>query len=384
MLTRRENLLRVLRHERPAWIPVTGHCDPYNQPSQEGMDAGLRVQLRKVEWCDESTVAFSRALGLDITDYLSPPVRCTRRQVSQTVRREGTDTITLWHTPAGELREVSRQVRADGTSYVCEHLVKGPEDLAALVALFEDEQWVHDEALAEKIRSRRALIGDDGVLMLFLPGTSLGMMYRVYTSVETLAYLWADVREDLHHLLGVMERTYRAQFQIAAASDADVLVGMDDTSTTVISPGMFAACNLELTDARVDLCHAAGKYYFHHSCGLIRDLLPLYHRTRMDAVHAYTLPPIGNATIAGGRPLLGDRITMFLGLGMAADPIWKPEDVRAQVQRLYAEAAPGDHIIFGLAGFPHRTMEQNRFIVDCCREFGGPQAIAGDARGVCL
>ncbi|MCE9616085.1 MAG: hypothetical protein K8T26_17575 [Lentisphaerae bacterium] len=371
MLTRRENLLRVLRHERPAWIPVTGHCDPYNQPSHEGMDAGLRETLKKVEWCDESTVAYSRALGLDITDFLAPPVSCTRRQVAKEVRHEGADTLTIWHTPAGDLREVSRQTRDDGTSYVREHLVKGPEDLAALAALFEDEQWSHDEALAEKIRARRALIGDDGVVMVFMPGTPLGMMYRVYTSVEALAYLWADARDDLQSLLGVMERTYMEQFRIAAASAADILVGMDDTSTTVISPAMFGACNLALTDARADLCHAAGKHYFHHSCGLIRDLLPLYRRTRMDAVHAYTLPTVGNATIEGGRPVLGNRITMIVSFGMLSNIEWDPAAVRATVEQMYRDAGAGDHIMFGMAGFPHRTMAQNRFLADCCREFGG-------------
>lgn len=35
MISRRENLLRVFRHERPEWVPVAGHVDPYNQPSRE-------------------------------------------------------------------------------------------------------------------------------------------------------------------------------------------------------------------------------------------------------------------------------------------------------------------------------------------------------------
>ena len=38
MLTRRENLLRVFRHEVPEWILFVGHIDPYNQPKRDGMD----------------------------------------------------------------------------------------------------------------------------------------------------------------------------------------------------------------------------------------------------------------------------------------------------------------------------------------------------------
>ena len=72
MLTPRENLLTMLRHERPEWTPIGGHVDPYNQPNQRGMDPVLAEKLAHVCWSDESTVAFSRYLGLDITDPLNP------------------------------------------------------------------------------------------------------------------------------------------------------------------------------------------------------------------------------------------------------------------------------------------------------------------------
>ncbi len=37
MLTPRDNLLTVLRHQQPEWIPIIGRADPYSQPSREGM-----------------------------------------------------------------------------------------------------------------------------------------------------------------------------------------------------------------------------------------------------------------------------------------------------------------------------------------------------------
>ena len=90
MTTPRENLLRVFRHERPAWIPVAGHCDPYNQPNREGMDPELAAALGDVRWGDTSTVVFSRALGLDIMDWFGmPAVRVSRRNVVVESRTEG-------------------------------------------------------------------------------------------------------------------------------------------------------------------------------------------------------------------------------------------------------------------------------------------------------
>ena len=372
-LTRRENLLRVFRHERPDWVPIVGHVDPYNQPSRQGMDPALAQALGEVHWCDESTVRFSRYLGLDIMDYQGAPVRITRRNVTVASQTAGDTTTTLWHTPRGDLREVTQVCREAGgavSSNWLEHPVKGPADLPALAAIFEDEVLDPDPDAIARIRQRKALIGDDGMLMSFMAGTPLGMMFRVYSGVQTLAYLWADAPAALADLFAGMERNYLRQFELAAQSDLDILVGMDDTSTTAISPAMFAACNLALTDRRAAVAHAAGKLYFHHSCGLIRDLLPLYRRTQMDAVHAFTRPPIGNVTVADGRRLLGDRITMIVSLGELAEPAHNPQAVRAGIRQMLREGEPWDHFILGLAGFPHKTMEQTKFIVECCRATG--------------
>jgi hypothetical protein len=375
MITRRENLLKVLQHEQPEWIPVTGHCDPYNQPNRENMDPALAAALGEVQWGDTSTVVFSRHLGLDIMDWFGmPAVKISRRNVTVESRTEGDVTTNLWHTPAGDLREVivvCRDPTGAVSSNWSEHLVKGPEDLPSLAAIFEDEIIELDPAGVDRTRTRRQLIGDDGLILGSMDGTPLGMMYRVYSGVATLAYLWADAPNALRDCFTVMEANYLQRLKVGVQSDIDVVVSVDDTSTTAISPAMFEACNLDLTDTRADAAHAAGKFYFHHSCGLIRDLLPLYQRTKMDAVHAFTTPPLGNVTVADGRQLLGDRITIMVGVNELAGPMDNRKAVRENIHRMIRDAAPGDHFILGVAGYPNRTMEQTKFVVDCCRELGG-------------
>jgi hypothetical protein len=372
MLTARENLLRIFRHEMPEWIPICGHVDPYNQPNRDGMDPDLATQMGTVEWHDLSTILFSRYLGLDIMDYTGPPVRISRREVRVDVMHEGEDTIETWHTPAGQLRQVSRRCREDGTSYLVEHMVKSPADIPALGAIFEDEVIEIDPAVLAAIRERQELIRDDGMLMCFMAGTPMGMMYRVYSGVETLAYLSVDAPGALADLFSVMERSYQQQLRLSVGSAADAFVGMDDTSTTVISPAMFEGFSLDCTDLRAQTCHENGKFYFHHSCGLIRDLLPLYRRTRMDAVHAFTVPPLGNVTVAEGRRLLGDRITIIAAPHVLAEESWDPGHVETKVAEFFASTERGDHFIVSLLAYPHRTMEQTRAVVDECRKYQTP------------
>ena len=371
MITPRENLMKIFRHETPDWIPIAGHIDPFNQPSRDGMDPELAEALGEVNWADESIVKFSRYMGLDIMDWYSIPVRVSRRNVSIDTQVDGDITSCIWHTPKGDLHEkirVCRDVSGAVSSNWTEHMIKGPEDLPALAAIFEDEIIEPDPEGMERTRIRRKLIGDDGMLMGSMEGTPLGMMYRVYSGVGTLAYMWADAPDALHDLFSVMETNYLKKLSIAAQSDVDGLVSVDDTSTTAISPAMFEKCNMALTDSRAKIAHDGGKIYFHHSCGHIHDLLPLYRQTKMDAVHAFTIPPLGNATIAEGRHLLGDRITIFTGVDQLAGPMDDRNAVRSSIRRMISEAEPWDHFIMAIVCFPNRTLEQTKFIVDCCRE----------------
>ncbi len=377
MLTPRENLLEVLRGNVPEWLPVTGHCDPYNQPSREGMPPELAEALGEVHWGGTATVTFSRYLGLDIMDWLGmPALRITRRNVEVEQVVDGDVTTRTWHTGAGDLCEVIRVLREPGgavSSNWIEHPIKTAADLEALAAIHEDELIELDEAGVERTRERAELIGSDGIVLGTMAGTPLGMMYRVYSGVATLAYLWADARSALLDCLGVMEANYLRRLQIGVESAIDAVVSVDDTSTTAISPGMFEACNLDLTDARADAAHAAGKLYFHHSCGLIRDLLGLYSQTRMDAVHAFTVPPIGNVTIAEGRPLLGDAIAIVAGVEALSGPMDDRQAVRESVHRMAREAGSSGGVVLSVAGYPNRTIEQTQFCIDCCREVGGRQ-----------
>lgn len=370
MLTRKENLLRVLRHEMPEWIPITGHVDPYNQPGRDGMDPVLADQLANVRWGDESTVRFSQYLEIDVMDWFSPPVR--RRAWSELEvehRREDGDTTTIWHTPLGELRQVQRQCRADGTSYCVEHFVKSADDLPILAAVLEHETVEVDADRQAELVRRRALIGDDGIISFPLPGTPLGMMLRVYAGIETTAYLTVDAPEALRDLFAVMEENHLRQYRLAASMDGELLIGVDDTSTTTQSPAMFEAFNLHYTDHVTDAVHAFGKYYYHHSCGLIRGLVGLYRRTKMDGVHAFQVPPIGDIMVAEGKAALGPGIVIMATLNQLFGSMSDWEWVCGSVRAMFEGAAPGDNFVLGLAGEPSKTMAETQRLLEECRPY---------------
>ena len=369
MPTPRENLLRALGHQVPAWVPICGHCDPYNQPNREGMAPELAQALGTVRWGDESTVTFSRYLGIEIMDWFSRPIRTVHHAVTTEQRQEGRDSVTVWHTPRGDLREVQRRGREDGPSYRIEHLLKTADDIPALASLIEDQTFEIDPERARVLTRRRELIGEDGILTLPMPGTPLGMLVRVYAGVATTAYLCADAPAGLRDLFAVMECSYLEQLRLAATCEADALVTVDDTSTTTISPAMFEAYCMGYTDAAADAAHEQGRMYFHHSCGLIRDLLGLYRQTRMDAVHALQVPPMGDVTIAEAKEKLGPRIAIIASLtplfGLMDD--W--DAVTRSVREMFEGAGAGDNFVLSLAPDPTKTMAETQRLLHECRKY---------------
>jgi hypothetical protein len=367
MLTRRENLLRVLRGGTPEWTPLCIHVDPYNQPHRDGMDPELAEKLGTVQWGDEATLTVSRYFDLDVMDFCCPPLRITQRTVTVDHVRVGERLITTWHTPCGEMRRVDRYSENTGLWYTEEHEVKEPADLPRLATVFADQECTLDPDGVAMLQARKALIGDDGVMQFALPGTPLGQMIRVHAGVETTALLWADAHAEMHALFAVMEEAHTRQFALMAPLDfADCLLTMDDTSTTTQSPAMFAELCLGYTDRLAAVVHQAGKCYFHHSCGLIHDLLPLYRQTQMDAVHGWTCQPLGDVTVAD-RALMGERIVPLVGLVQMFGNMDDRPAVAASIAEMYAQAAPGDRVIFHVAADPEKTMADTAFVVDECK-----------------
>lgn len=366
-MTPRENLLTVFRHEKPEWIPVTCHADPYNQPGREGMDPKLAKAMPPVQWGDGSTAILSRYLGLDIMDFFGPPCRIKRRKVKEETIEQPDGWTTILQTPRGELRQVHKRAGKDGTPYCQEHFVKSAEDLPALASVFEDEELVLDPDAGEYVQKRKDQVGDGGLIRCYMPGTPLGMMVRVYSGVETIAYLWADHRQELHQLFKVMEENHLKQFRLHASLGYDILYGTDDTSTTTISPAMFEEFCMGYTDRVVDAVHEYGTLYAHHSCGLIRNLLDLYRQTRMDAVDALCLKPIGDInSIAEAKARLGQRITIMAVMIQISGNMDDREAVSQSVARMFRDAAPGDNIIFGTYGEPIKPMADHEFLAREC------------------
>jgi uroporphyrinogen-III decarboxylase len=166
-----------------------------------------------------------------------------------------------------------------------------------------------------------------------------------------------------------MEEKYRQQYRLYASLGYDLLYCTDDTSTTTISPAMFEEFCMGYTDRMADAVHEYGVRYVHHSCGWINNLLDLYRQTRMDAVDALCLKPIGDVnSLAEARAKLGPKITILAPLVQICGSLDDRAAVAESIAQMFRDVAPGDNITFGIAGEPTKNMEAHAFIAQECRK----------------
>ena len=90
MISRRENLLRVFRRDAPAWIPIVGHVDPYNQPSRVGMDPALNEGVG----VGDEAARLLDGTGLEVRAVKDGVVELTGSVASQDDLRESVDEVT--------------------------------------------------------------------------------------------------------------------------------------------------------------------------------------------------------------------------------------------------------------------------------------------------
>jgi hypothetical protein len=315
-MTPRENMLNIMSCKNPEWIPLIFYADPYNHPDPKSFPEPLAslVEEKATNWgtmC-ETFIPVSKFLGIDEYVFQAPPpfMKYLSGDVKEQHYTEGDINVGKITTHSGEIEERRKN------GFLLKPYIETAEDVTVFREYTESWRYKIMPDYVDTIKKMKEMVGENGIIRYYDNGTPLGMMYRVYSNIENIVYLAHDIPDQVNELFGVMENKYLQEmtFVLENAPEIDVLVGMDDTSSTLVSPSMFEYFNAELTDKRVEKTEKYGKFYMHHSCGLLRHLLPVYKKTHMHGVDAFCRPPIGDITWDEGRNILGNKICICSGI----------------------------------------------------------------------
>jgi Uroporphyrinogen decarboxylase (URO-D) len=367
-MTKRNTLIKFFSGENDSnSIPLLGWCDPWAQPSRENMPQELVKDLSNITWSNERNIYFCRYLGISVWDWLPLPVKSLYSDSHFKDKTEGQDHIKLYHTPYGELKSISRNV-PESPPYTVKHAVETAKDLEIYMKLLQEEEFEIDRKMYNLIQDRRKAIGDDGILLCTLPGSPLGILIRSLAGVENTTFLAFDAPALLKEYAQVVQENHLRLVSTAISCDMDGIANVDDTSTSTQSPQMFEEYVVDYTNAIADFMHKNDKLYIHHSCGLIKDLLPLYNQTRINGVHAYSLNPVGDVEVKD-KETLRDDIAVVVILNTAIEHIKDKKAVAKKIKELFEDAASCKNISFQLSARPHWDMDYLSFIIKECKKY---------------
>jgi len=282
-------------------------------------------------------------------DYLSLEARCAElvgadhlhRVKSVLVRRHRVSVekdprtgLTVVHTPAGQLRQLQQWDPNSGTVFTREHLVKGPEDFPAYRAMLEDETYEPNYASAEEEIAR------SGLATIDVPATPLMHLLLWVMDVQPTLMAMIDHKDEMIDLMALMHEKNMECYRVAAAGPGEILRPMEDTSSVLTGPVMYAEHSVPCLNDYAQVTHAAGKLFLPHMCGHLGGMLEVLAEVDLDGIEAITAPPLGDADVAEMRRRLGD-VWLIGGVDPSQYATATPETMAAHVRRTL-QAMRGD------------------------------------------
>ena len=323
-MTGRQRLQAILRREpadRLSWTTLVD--DTTRSPMPDGARA-LPV------------LDFYRHIGCDILqfgNYGLPQgervqfVRAT--QPFEERRSQSGDTVTHERvTPWGTLTAVYRN--GHPTQYPVDSL----DEVRLLTRVWQESRFEeHPDAKASCRRLIEA-IGNDGLYFPTLPPSPVQQLIEVEMGMEAFYYFLQDDPAEIAALLDAMHAGLRQQYDITArTAPCPALIAVENTSTTLTSPGVYRRYSLPQIGDYVEIAHRHGKKLVLHMCGRLHDLLEAVGETGADGINALTSPETGDCPFEHALDILGDDL-MIMGGILRPEAFHAPDATKEDIWRL--------------------------------------------------
>ena len=378
MLTRRENLLRALRGDRPQWAPCA-------------MDLWGWTARRRARGALPAEVANARD-GLDVMRFLENDLLVCDTRAGIAPRGEGLSrireqmehsgrpqTIMTFDTPYGALQEVAELwPDACAPATVAWMVADWPAQRKAYLALLENERFSWRPTAFARLNER---IGDDGVALAPVGVSPLRRFYMdlgpVYACVVA-----TDYPEDARTACDTYwQRLWPALEEAAASPDVDVCVFPDELDASSYPLTFCRRYWTPYVARAAALFASSGKRLFVRTRG---SVLPLAGEVAAAGVHG--LQGVSHAPAGDFRfkdmSEFGTGLTVVGGFSAYEQFNKTDEEVRAFYEGFFREARKHGAFVFGPAGDIPPSVPWDRIRLACrvCRELGGaPESTCGCA-----
>lgn len=318
----------------PYWAKVTNPTWRTGQP--EAIRAWSNIELLDYIFAD----------GIF---YADSGVRVRRPHVTVETRAGGGQIVRATHTPDGDLQEQWAVDPATQSEHPVVFPVKTVDDLRKFRWVFTDVAFDVDAAALEKSRAFVRATGERGVFVSGW-GTSplMDLVEHVLGPIETHLFL-CDHPEEMAELIALMHATNLMHVRaVAHNTPADIVVSVENTSTTLISPGQFETyCHRHLCQYGAAVA-AEGKMHELHMCGHLLKLLEKIDTIPAASIEAFTAPTLGATRLVDGRTRAPSK-TLIGGTNVNTWLMPVPQ-IQQYIERELAACPNHRHIVLTTAG----------------------------------
>lgn len=230
--------------------------------------------------------------------------------------------------------------------YGVEYKLKTLEDIRVYRHMWEN---THFEPDYQAFLNEDAYIGDDGVPAIDGPQSAVQFLLGEEAGVTNFYYLLQDHRAEMHRLVETMHSKIREAYEIIARSPAQVVIAMEDLSSTTSSPTIFERYSWRHLNEYADILHAEGKVFLAHMCGHLRAMAPLIAQSKLDGVESLTPPAVGDLSVAQAREHWGEGFIIVGGLDAHTMLEIDQDKVRTAVLDVLEQARPGLNFVLSNA-----------------------------------
>jgi len=251
-----------------------------------------------------------RNMGLGVEFHCSVHASETP-SVSKVSREEGGYQVTDTTAPMGglrSLRKLNMTFQNPGGSWQTEYPVKGVGDLEVLNFMLEDAEHRPDFENYERLTRD---LGGDGIVTVMVTRTPAMHLIVHHMGYRTFSVLLHRHPEALDETVAIADRSFTEICRIVAESPAEITWIPDNIDEVLMPPALFERYCLPYMEKYTSILQRGGKKVISHMDGRLSSLKELVASTSLDAIEAFTPPPMGNLPVPEAREAWPGKVIWF-------------------------------------------------------------------------
>ncbi len=360
-MTPRERVLCVLKGEKPDQVPWFGDLDYWaNSLVRQGLKpAGFIRSDNYIRWHRDLGVGFY------LQGYF--PFKTVYGNCQVVEWNEGNRRYRTIGTPLGSVRECWEYIPASYTEAPVEHFLKSEQDLPVMKFVYQNILYEPDY---EQARERIRQIGDQGIVLCYLPKSPFMHLVALEAGIETVTLLALTYPDEFSGLLEVMGKSHDQAARLAVDSPAEALMIPENLSSEMVGPDFFESYMRGYQEKWTDEIRKAGKCSFIHIDGTLRGLLRQEASAGFNVLEALTPKPAGDMEFSELAPWVGNPgIILWGGVpGVLFTPHITDEEFQTHIRKVLEVMLTEPRYVLGVAdqvppdGLEHRVKEIARLV----------------------